>query len=78
MAHDKDYEWKIGNRKPDARSSNDKDLDRLAATYYVTNFPKHLTARNLWKELEGYERIVDIYIARKLSNKVKDSRLFDY
>ena len=77
MAHEKDSEWKIGNRIPYARSSNDKDLDRLAATYYVTNFPKHLTVRNLWKELEGYERIVDVYIARKLSNKVKDSRLFD-
>ncbi|PWA43051.1 hypothetical protein CTI12_AA538570 [Artemisia annua] len=89
MAYHKDYEWKIGNRTPGARSSNDKDLDRLATTYYVTNFPKHLTARDLWKELEDYGRLLDVYIARKLSKKgkrftfirfliVRDENILDY
>ncbi|GKE32220.1 RNA-directed DNA polymerase, eukaryota, partial [Tanacetum coccineum] len=61
----------------------------MAATYYVTNFLKHLTVRNLWKELEGYGRLVDIYIAWKLSKQgkrfafilflnVKDEHRLDY
>ncbi|GJY25615.1 RNA-directed DNA polymerase, eukaryota [Tanacetum coccineum] len=84
-----DYEWKIGNRKQSAASSDDKDLERLAATYYVMNFPKHLTVHDLWKELEGYGRLVDVYIARKLSKQgkrfafipflnVKDEQRLDY
>ncbi|GJR05550.1 RNA-directed DNA polymerase, eukaryota, reverse transcriptase zinc-binding domain protein [Tanacetum coccineum] len=84
-----DFEWNIGNKKQSATSSDDKDLERLAATYYVTNFLKHLTVRNLWKELEGYGRLVDIYIAWKLSKQgkrfafirflnVKDEHRLDY
>nr|GEU74679.1 RNA-directed DNA polymerase, eukaryota [Tanacetum cinerariifolium] len=71
MAHYRDFEWKIGNRKYGAAGSYEKDLDRLSASYYVTNFLKHLTARDLWKELEGYGRLVDVYIARKLSKQGK-------
>ncbi|PWA95311.1 hypothetical protein CTI12_AA049920 [Artemisia annua] len=67
MAAYRDYVWKIGNKKQVDRRSNHRELDRFSVTFYVSNFPSFLTARDLWKEFEGYGKLVDVYIARKVS-----------
>ncbi|PWA69704.1 hypothetical protein CTI12_AA294250 [Artemisia annua] len=67
MAAYRDYVWKIGNKKKVDRRSNHRELDRFSVNFYVSNFPSFLTARDLWKEFEGYGKLVDVYIARKVS-----------
>nr|GEU66953.1 RNA-directed DNA polymerase, eukaryota [Tanacetum cinerariifolium] len=42
-------------------------MEKIAASFYVTNFPDSLDARGLWKACAPYGRIVDSYIARKPS-----------
>lgn len=44
-----------------------KEADKNASSFYITNFPDSIDARDLWKICAPYGRIVDAYIARKLS-----------
>ncbi|GKD87064.1 RNA-directed DNA polymerase, eukaryota, reverse transcriptase zinc-binding domain protein, partial [Tanacetum coccineum] len=44
-----------------------RDVERIAESFYITNFPDHINAKALWKYCEPYGKIVDAYIASKPS-----------
>ncbi|PWA66939.1 hypothetical protein CTI12_AA322370 [Artemisia annua] len=48
-----------------------KDVERIAKSFYVTNFPNYVDAKRLWQVCEPYGRIVDAYIASKPSKRGK-------
>nr|GEU83095.1 RNA-directed DNA polymerase, eukaryota [Tanacetum cinerariifolium] len=48
-----------------------KDVEKSATSFYVTNFPNSLDAKNLWKEFQPIGRMVDAYIANKRSKQGK-------
>ncbi|PWA45219.1 hypothetical protein CTI12_AA519540 [Artemisia annua] len=61
------------NKRSEKRIENpyDRKFEKIASTFYITNFPNHIDARGLWKTCERYGRIVDSYIANKLSKMGK-------
>nr|GEW82600.1 RNA-directed DNA polymerase, eukaryota, reverse transcriptase zinc-binding domain protein [Tanacetum cinerariifolium] len=48
-----------------------KDVEKIATSFFVTNFPNSLDAKNLWKEFQPFGRIVDAFIANKISKQGK-------
>ncbi|PWA62359.1 RNA-directed DNA polymerase, eukaryota [Artemisia annua] len=44
-----------------------KDVEKVASSFYVTNFPLSLDAKGLWKVFAPYGRLVDAFIANKKS-----------
>ncbi|GJS61759.1 hypothetical protein Tco_0656543 [Tanacetum coccineum] len=46
-----------------------KDLKKVATSFYVSNIPDSLDAKGLWKACVSYGRLVDAYIANKLSKR---------
>ncbi|GJX94343.1 RNA-directed DNA polymerase, eukaryota, reverse transcriptase zinc-binding domain protein [Tanacetum coccineum] len=48
-----------------------KDVEKIATSFYVTNFPNSLDAKNLWKEFQPFGRIADAFIANKRSKQGK-------
>ncbi|GJU82491.1 hypothetical protein Tco_1284856 [Tanacetum coccineum] len=51
-------------------------MEKVATSFYVSNIPDSLDAKGLWKACLSYARLVDAYIANKLSKEEKDSALF--
>ncbi|GKA54455.1 RNA-directed DNA polymerase, eukaryota [Tanacetum coccineum] len=43
------------------------DVEKIATSFFVTNFPESLDAKSLWKEFQLYGRIADAFIANKHS-----------
>ncbi|GKB99429.1 RNA-directed DNA polymerase, eukaryota [Tanacetum coccineum] len=62
-----DRNKKYGNHLGNATKTNTKDLENIATSVYVMNFPKTWEVRDLWKACQVFGRIVDVYIARKMS-----------
>nr|GEV29813.1 RNA-directed DNA polymerase, eukaryota [Tanacetum cinerariifolium] len=56
-------------RSPRKSYSNpfNNDVKKISESFYITNFPDHVDAKELWKVCEPFGRIVDAYIARKQS-----------
>nr|GEW53877.1 hypothetical protein [Tanacetum cinerariifolium] len=46
-------------------------VDKIATSFFVTNIPNSLDAKNLWKEFQPFVRIVDAFIANKRSKQGK-------
>ncbi|PWA42025.1 hypothetical protein CTI12_AA549130 [Artemisia annua] len=44
---------------------------KISKTIFVTNFPDHLTARDLWNVCAAYGKVVDVYIPLKKSKTGK-------
>ncbi|PWA40121.1 hypothetical protein CTI12_AA570070 [Artemisia annua] len=44
-----------------------KAVEKQASSFYITNFPNHIEARDLWKICAPFGRIVDSYIVKKPS-----------
>ncbi|GKD86005.1 RNA-directed DNA polymerase, eukaryota, partial [Tanacetum coccineum] len=44
-----------------------KDLEKITTSFYVSNFPDSLNAKGLWNVCVKYGRLVDSFIANKLS-----------
>ncbi|GJW30068.1 RNA-directed DNA polymerase, eukaryota, reverse transcriptase zinc-binding domain protein [Tanacetum coccineum] len=44
-----------------------KDLENIATSFYVTNMPPALTSKGLWNMCASHGRLVDAFIANKLS-----------
>ncbi|PWA56567.1 hypothetical protein CTI12_AA418440 [Artemisia annua] len=67
----KGWTWTFRNSKnPNLRNINNpyiKDLDRIATSFYVSNFPESLDAKGLWNACTSYGRLVDAFIANKRS-----------
>nr|GEW06292.1 RNA-directed DNA polymerase, eukaryota, reverse transcriptase zinc-binding domain protein [Tanacetum cinerariifolium] len=49
------------------RNMFQKEVEKVATSFFVTNFPEHIDAKGLWKVCEPYGRIVDAFIANKRS-----------
>nr|GEY76180.1 hypothetical protein [Tanacetum cinerariifolium] len=48
-----------------------KYVEKIATSFFVTNFSNSLDAKNLWKEFQPFGRIVDAFIANKRSKQGK-------
>ncbi|GJT50249.1 RNA-directed DNA polymerase, eukaryota, reverse transcriptase zinc-binding domain protein, partial [Tanacetum coccineum] len=48
-----------------------KDVEKIATSFYVSNFLNSLDAKNLWKEFQPFGLIVDAFIANKRSKQGK-------
>ncbi|GJV35093.1 RNA-directed DNA polymerase, eukaryota, reverse transcriptase zinc-binding domain protein [Tanacetum coccineum] len=46
-----------------------KDLERIATSFFVSNFPETLDAKGLWNACAMYGQIVDAFIANKCSKR---------
>nr|GEY25829.1 RNA-directed DNA polymerase, eukaryota, reverse transcriptase zinc-binding domain protein [Tanacetum cinerariifolium] len=65
------WTWVFGkNNKQNSKPIDNpfvKDIEKIATSFFVTNFPESLEEKNLWKEFQPYGRIVDAFIANKRS-----------
>ncbi|GJY18718.1 RNA-directed DNA polymerase, eukaryota [Tanacetum coccineum] len=59
-----DLNWKSFNSKED-------QTDKISNSVFVTNFPDHVCARDLWKVCNDYGSVVDVYIPFKRSKAGK-------
>ncbi|GJS57131.1 RNA-directed DNA polymerase, eukaryota, reverse transcriptase zinc-binding domain protein [Tanacetum coccineum] len=61
------WTWVFGKNKKHHTKPIDnlfvKDVERIAASFFVMNFPDSFDAKGLWKECEPYGRIVGAFIA---------------
>lgn len=48
-------------------NSNQRDVEKLVATFYAINFPNHMVEEDLWNLFQEYGKIADVYITKKLS-----------
>nr|GEX35749.1 RNA-directed DNA polymerase, eukaryota [Tanacetum cinerariifolium] len=53
------------------RNPFQKEVKKIATSFFVTNFPDYIDAKGLWKVCESYGRIVDAFIANKRSKAEK-------
>ncbi|GKE25748.1 RNA-directed DNA polymerase, eukaryota [Tanacetum coccineum] len=71
----KGWTWIFRNNKnPNLKNIDNpyqKDLERIATSFYVLNFPETLDAKGLWNACVTYGRIVDAFIANKRSKRGK-------
>ncbi|KAK2423264.1 zinc finger CCCH domain-containing protein [Trifolium repens] len=66
-----------GSRKDLARAQSFKDkhhgyfhnLDQIAVSFFVTNFPKACSVEELWKLFAGFGRVGDVYIPNKVETR---------
>ncbi|PWA93619.1 hypothetical protein CTI12_AA069040 [Artemisia annua] len=69
------WNWKIRNNKQDTihpiRNPFQKDIEKIATSFFVTNFTEHVDAKRLWQVCQSYGRIVDAFIANKRSKAGK-------
>ncbi|GJY16969.1 RNA-directed DNA polymerase, eukaryota [Tanacetum coccineum] len=49
------------------RSSAEDVVEKQASSFYITNFPYHIEAQDLWKICAPFVHIVDCYTAKKPS-----------
>nr|GEY26311.1 RNA-directed DNA polymerase, eukaryota [Tanacetum cinerariifolium] len=67
------WTWVFGKNKHHQTKPIDnpyvKDVEKIATSFFVTNFPNSLDAKNLWKEFQHFGRIVDAFIANKRSKQ---------
>ncbi|PWA92736.1 hypothetical protein CTI12_AA022410 [Artemisia annua] len=61
---------KTTNSKPIGNPYH-SDVDKVATSFYVTNFPDSIDARGLWNTCTPYGRLVDALIANKRSKAGK-------
>ncbi|GKA56431.1 RNA-directed DNA polymerase, eukaryota [Tanacetum coccineum] len=65
------WTWIFRNKKnPNTKPIENpyhKNLEKVATSFYVSNIPDSLDAKGLWKACVSYGRLVDAYIANKLS-----------
>nr|GEV89190.1 hypothetical protein [Tanacetum cinerariifolium] len=59
----------LGKNRNAKRINNpfEKDVDKIASSFFVINFPESLDAKGLWKKFQPFGRIVDAFIANKRS-----------
>ncbi|GKC71417.1 RNA-directed DNA polymerase, eukaryota, partial [Tanacetum coccineum] len=60
---------------PTSPNHNFKNLQHVSITIFVTNFPKTVASKDLWKLFEKHRVVADVYILQKLS---KSGRRFGF
>ncbi|GJY44702.1 reverse transcriptase domain, reverse transcriptase zinc-binding domain protein [Tanacetum coccineum] len=79
-------EWKEVSRKkkclvfqrlqyPQSKASLADDLAKISLTVYVSNFPSHLTKRELWNIFGNHGSLMDVFIANR-KNKLEQMFAF--
>nr|GEW57941.1 RNA-directed DNA polymerase, eukaryota, reverse transcriptase zinc-binding domain protein [Tanacetum cinerariifolium] len=67
--------WKFINNKQDSsiqiRNQFHKEVEKIASSFDITNFPDYVNAKRLWVECQSYGRIVNAFIANKRSKAIK-------
>nr|GEX01005.1 RNA-directed DNA polymerase, eukaryota, reverse transcriptase zinc-binding domain protein [Tanacetum cinerariifolium] len=67
--------WKFRNNKQDSsipiKNQFYKEVEKIASSFYITNFPDYVDAKRLWVECQSYGRIVDAFITYKRSKAGK-------
>ncbi|CAH1428081.1 unnamed protein product [Lactuca virosa] len=71
MSRKETWDWKIANKK-----KGGWNVDKVSAPFFLTNFPPDLDNKQLWSIFEKYGRVLDVYIARKLSKFGKRHHVF--
>ncbi|GJR37206.1 RNA-directed DNA polymerase, eukaryota [Tanacetum coccineum] len=73
-----DQEWQEANRKKSNSvfqglkfPSNEDQTQKISKSVFVTNFPDHFTARDLWNVCVAYGKVVDVFIPFKRSKAGK-------
>ncbi|KAL4568164.1 hypothetical protein LXL04_023770 [Taraxacum kok-saghyz] len=51
-------------RKTNAGSGNDEVM-KIATTFYVSNFPRYWSSRDLWKAVDKFGILVDAFVPRR-------------
>nr|GEZ45222.1 RNA-directed DNA polymerase, eukaryota, reverse transcriptase zinc-binding domain protein [Tanacetum cinerariifolium] len=68
-------ELEIQKHKQDSsipiRNQFHKEVEKIASSFYITNFPDYVDAKRLWVECQSYGRIMDVFIANKRSKAGK-------
>ncbi|GJX77165.1 putative RNA-directed DNA polymerase, eukaryota, reverse transcriptase zinc-binding domain protein [Tanacetum coccineum] len=59
---------KVSDAKPIGNPFH-KDLDKVAPSFYVSNFPDSIDSKGLWNVCTPYGRLVDVFIANKRSKR---------
>ncbi|GKC14449.1 hypothetical protein Tco_1011231 [Tanacetum coccineum] len=72
------WTWIFRNNKKTMEKQIDypfhKEVEKLATSFYVSNIPNSVDAKGLWKICASHGRLVDTYIANKLSKGVAPSQ----
>nr|GEU89014.1 RNA-directed DNA polymerase, eukaryota [Tanacetum cinerariifolium] len=67
--------WKFKNNKQDSsisiKNQFHKVVEKITSSFYITNFPYYVDAKRLWVKCQSYGRIVDEFIANKISKAGK-------
>ncbi|GJW88782.1 RNA-directed DNA polymerase, eukaryota, reverse transcriptase zinc-binding domain protein [Tanacetum coccineum] len=64
---DMDFQYKKNPISKPINNPYQKDLERVASSFYVSNLPNSLDAKGLWNACVSYGHLVDAYIANKRS-----------
>nr|GEY94854.1 hypothetical protein [Tanacetum cinerariifolium] len=59
----------MGDRNRSSFKSKEDQIQQLSKTVYVTNFPNHIRAQDLWNVCKDYGSVVDVYIPFKKESK---------
>ncbi|GKE28273.1 hypothetical protein Tco_1443657, partial [Tanacetum coccineum] len=66
------WTWVLGkNKNLNAKRINnpfEKDVDKIATSFFATNFPEFLDAKGLWKEFQPFGRIVHFHRQQAFKN----------
>ncbi|GKE25935.1 RNA-directed DNA polymerase, eukaryota, reverse transcriptase zinc-binding domain protein [Tanacetum coccineum] len=60
------------NVRGSSEDSNTSLLEHLSCNIFLTNFPPHLTTKELWNTYGLYGTVLDVYILKKLSKQVRN------
>nr|GFB37170.1 hypothetical protein [Tanacetum cinerariifolium] len=62
----------MGERNWNSYRSKEDLIQKISKSIFVTNFPDHISARDLWGTCKAYGTVVDVYIPYKKSKAESD------
>ncbi|GKC19627.1 RNA-directed DNA polymerase, eukaryota, nucleotide-binding alpha-beta plait domain protein, partial [Tanacetum coccineum] len=60
----------MGVNNQNSFKSKEDQTQKISKSVFVTNFPEHFSARDLWNACLAYGTVVDVYIPFKKSKAV--------
>nr|GEY00804.1 RNA-directed DNA polymerase, eukaryota [Tanacetum cinerariifolium] len=61
----------MGDRNRFSQKSKEDQTQQISNSVFVTNFPDHIRARDLWNVCNAYGSVIDVYIPLKISKSGK-------
>ncbi|CAH1421164.1 unnamed protein product [Lactuca virosa] len=70
------YECNIGTKKSNGTSvnPNQREIERLSATFFVTNFPNNLNEKDLWKMFDENAKVGNYHLFVSLARFKRDHK----